>query len=164
MWCGVRAGPQWNHRHPGQDERDQTPPGPASWPSRDAAPFFIRPPACLRTRSTPRRDNIDVPLKLCVTSNLKGQTVPSIELHHFGFWYNTGHPVVLCTDDKGVFATDLSREYQLVAETFQLSREQVWHLSYHAIDYVFAGARTKAELKEKWNKLKPSLLSQDAFP
>ncbi|KAL8196951.1 UNVERIFIED_CONTAM: hypothetical protein K2H54_002811 [Gekko kuhli] len=102
-----------------------------------------------------------VPLELCMTSNLKGQTVPSSERHHFGFWYNMGHPVVLCTDDKGVFATDLSQEYQLVADTFQLSKAQMWDLSYDAIDYIFAGAHIKAELKEKWNKLKPSLLSQN---
>ncbi|XP_077174484.1 N6-Methyl-AMP deaminase [Paroedura picta] len=99
-----------------------------------------------------------VPLELCVTSNLKGQTVSSSELHHFGFWYSAGHPVVLCTDDKGVFATDLSQEYRLVAKTFQLSQTQAWDLSYAAIDYIFADARTKAELKGKWNQLKPSLL------
>ncbi|XP_060116056.1 adenosine deaminase-like protein [Heteronotia binoei] len=99
-----------------------------------------------------------VPLELCLTSNLKGQTVPSSDRHHFGFWYHTGHPVALCTDDKGVFATDLSQEYQLIADTFQLSKAQMWDLSYDAIDYIFAGARTKAELKEKWDKLKPSLL------
>ncbi|KAH0619827.1 hypothetical protein JD844_014147 [Phrynosoma platyrhinos] len=96
--------------------------------------------------------------ELCLTSNLKGQTVPSSDQHHFGFWYKMGHPVVLCTDDKGVFATDLSQEYQLVAETFQLSEEQIWDLSYNAIDHIFASGHTKAKLKERWCELKPSLL------
>lgn len=62
------------------------------------------------------------------------------------------------TDDKGVFTTDLSQEYQLAASTFQLSKAQMWDLSYKAIDYIFAGGHTKTELKEKWNKLKLSLL------
>ncbi|KAJ7311262.1 hypothetical protein JRQ81_006876 [Phrynocephalus forsythii] len=98
------------------------------------------------------------PLELCLTSNLKGQTVPSPDRHHFGFWHRLGHPVVICTDDKGVFATDLSQEYQLAADTFQLSKEQVWHLSYHAIDHIFAPSSTKTKLKERWQELKPSVL------
>uniref|UniRef100_A0A6J0SVE0 N6-Methyl-AMP deaminase isoform X2 n=1 Tax=Pogona vitticeps TaxID=103695 RepID=A0A6J0SVE0_9SAUR len=98
------------------------------------------------------------PLELCLTSNLKGQTTPSSDQHHFGFWYRMDHPVVICTDDKGVFATDLSQEYQLAADTFQLSKEQVWNLSYEAIDHIFASSRTKTALKERWQALKPSML------
>lgn len=102
------------------------------------------------------------PLELCLTSNLKGETVPSRDQHHFGFWYPLGHPVVLGTDDKGVFATELSQEYQLVAETFQLSDEQVWALSADAIDHIFASSHVKTELKERWRMLKPALLKWDA--
>uniref|UniRef100_A0A8C5M7K3 N6-Methyl-AMP deaminase n=1 Tax=Leptobrachium leishanense TaxID=445787 RepID=A0A8C5M7K3_9ANUR len=98
-----------------------------------------------------------IPLELCLTSNIKGQTVPSFDQHHFGFWYNLGHPSVLCTDDKGVFATDLSLEYQLVASTFNLTSEQVWELSRQAIDYIFAPESVKSHLKEKWTKLKPDV-------
>ncbi|EDL28034.1 mCG11969, isoform CRA_a [Mus musculus] len=51
-----------------------------------------------------------IPLELCLTSNIKSQTVPSYDQHHFGFWYSIAHPSVICTDDKGVFATYLSQE------------------------------------------------------
>uniref|UniRef100_A0A8C6VQL6 N6-Methyl-AMP deaminase n=1 Tax=Naja naja TaxID=35670 RepID=A0A8C6VQL6_NAJNA len=64
------------------------------------------------------------------------------------------------TDDKGVFATELSTEYQLVAETFQLSNEEIWALSSEAIDHVFAGGHTKTKLKERWRTLKPGLLKE----
>uniref|UniRef100_A0A2D4NUX1 Adenosine deaminase domain-containing protein n=1 Tax=Micrurus surinamensis TaxID=129470 RepID=A0A2D4NUX1_MICSU len=120
----------------------------------------------LQTSESAARDLVELvrrnrtPLELCLTSNLKAETVPSKAQHHFGFWYRLGHPVVLCTDDKGVFATELSTEYQLVAETFQLSDEQIWALSSEAIDHVFAGGHTKTKLKERWQTLKPGLLKE----
>ncbi|MEE6502897.1 hypothetical protein FKM82_004671 [Ascaphus truei] len=98
-----------------------------------------------------------IPLELCLTSNIKGQTVPSYDQHHFGFWYNLGHPSVLCTDDKGVFGTDLSQEYQIAASTFNLSAQQVWDLSYKSINYIFASADVKSNLRDKWKMLKPEV-------
>ncbi|OCT86999.1 adenosine deaminase-like protein A [Xenopus laevis] len=98
-----------------------------------------------------------IPLELCITSNIKGQTVSTYHEHHFGFWYNLHHPFVLCTDDKGVFATDLSVEYEIAAKTFNLTPHHIWDLSYQAIDYSFASADVKANLKEKWMLLKPDV-------
>uniref|UniRef100_A0A8C6DK12 N6-Methyl-AMP deaminase n=1 Tax=Moschus moschiferus TaxID=68415 RepID=A0A8C6DK12_MOSMO len=96
-----------------------------------------------------------IPLELCLTSNVRSQTVPSYDQHHFGFWYSIAHPAVICTDDKGIFATHLSQEYQLAAETFHLTHSQVWDLSYESISYIFASDSTKADLRKKWSHLKP---------
>ncbi|NXX70636.1 ADAL protein, partial [Spizella passerina] len=96
-----------------------------------------------------------IPIEFCMTSNIKSQTVPSCDKHHFGYWYSLGHPAVLCTDDKGVFATDLSQEYELVAKTFNLTRSQMWDLSYESINYIFASNAVKSKLREQWCKLKP---------
>ncbi|XP_062061746.1 LOW QUALITY PROTEIN: adenosine deaminase-like protein [Lepus europaeus] len=96
-----------------------------------------------------------IPLELCLTSNIKSQTVPSYDQHHFGFWYSIAHPSVICTDDKGVFATYLSQEYRLAAETFNLTQSRVWDLSYESINYIFASDSTRSELRKKWNHLKP---------
>ncbi|KAM4573503.1 N6-Methyl-AMP deaminase [Odontesthes bonariensis] len=95
----------------------------------------------------------NIPLELCLTSNVKGQTVPCYSKHHFKYWYQLGHPCVLCTDDKGVFCTDLSQEYQLAASTFGLSREEVWKLSQRAIDSIFAEEAVKQRLRQRWNDL-----------
>eukprot|EP00066_Takifugu_rubripes_P004309 XP_003967573.1 PREDICTED: adenosine deaminase-like protein [Takifugu rubripes] len=99
-----------------------------------------------------------IPLELCLTSNVKGQTVPCYSKHHFKYWYQLGHPCVICTDDKGVFCTDLSQEYQLAASTFGLSRESVWNLSQQAIDCIFAEDSVKQQLRQKWAVLKPQVL------
>nr|XP_012297786.1 adenosine deaminase-like protein isoform X2 [Aotus nancymaae] len=89
-----------------------------------------------------------IPLELCLTSNVKSQTVPSYDQHHFGFWYSMAHPSVIC----------LSQEYQLAAETFNLTQSQVWDLSYESINYIFASDSTRSELRKKWNRLKPRVL------
>ncbi|TNN81985.1 Adenosine deaminase-like protein [Liparis tanakae] len=61
------------------------------------------------------------------------------------------------TDDKGVFSTDLSQEYQLAASTFGLSREAVWNLSQRAIDCIFAPDAVKQQLRQKWLSMKPQV-------
>ncbi|KAK5902043.1 hypothetical protein CesoFtcFv8_007340 [Champsocephalus esox] len=99
----------------------------------------------------------NIPLELCLTSNVKGQTVARYSDHHFKHWYQMGHPSVICTDDKGVFSTDLSQEYQLAASTFDLSHEAVWKLSHDAIDCIFAPDTVKQQLKQKWIYLKPQV-------
>ncbi|XP_060891641.1 adenosine deaminase-like protein [Labrus mixtus] len=99
----------------------------------------------------------NIPLELCLTSNVKGQTVPCYSEHHFKYWYNLGHPSVICTDDKGVFSTDLSQEYQLAASTFGLSREAVWKLSQQAINCIFAPDDVKQQLRQEWIDLKPQV-------
>uniref|UniRef100_A0AAY5K6P3 Adenosine deaminase domain-containing protein n=1 Tax=Esox lucius TaxID=8010 RepID=A0AAY5K6P3_ESOLU len=99
----------------------------------------------------------NTPLELCLTSNVKGQTVSSYSNHHLLYWYQKGHPIVICTDDRGVFCTELSKEYQLAASTFSLSREAMWSLSQKAIDFTFAPDSLKQQLHQKWFELHPSL-------
>lgn len=118
----------------------------------------------LNTSKTGSMDQVNfmrqhqIPLELCLTSNVKSQTVPSYDQHHFGFWYSIAHPSVICTDDKGVFSTCLSREYQLAAETFNLTPSQAWDLSYESINYIFASDNTKSELRKRWTHLKQKAL------
>ena len=54
------------------------------------------------------------------------------------------------TDDKGVFSTSLTEEYVKAAETFSLSRRQIWDLSYNSITSIFAEKDVKDKLREKW--------------
>ncbi|XP_013791167.1 adenosine deaminase-like protein [Limulus polyphemus] len=99
-----------------------------------------------------------VPLEICLTSNVTSKTVSSYSDHHFNLWYSAGHPCILCTDDKGVFQTSLSNEYLKAAEHYHLNQEQLWNLSYSSIDHCFADSEVKSVLKEKWKQLKNELL------
>ena len=65
-----------------------------------------------------------IPLEICLTSNVKTESVPGYDDHHFQHYLQAGHPVALCTDDSGVFQTTLSQEYFHAAETFSLQGAQ----------------------------------------
>ncbi|XP_028407028.1 adenosine deaminase-like protein [Dendronephthya gigantea] len=95
-----------------------------------------------------------IPLELCLTSNVKCRTVKSYEDHHFKDWRKNGHPIVICTDDKGVFTSSLSEEYLLAAKTFNLSKAHLWKLSYDSIDYIFEQNTIKEQLWTKWQRWK----------
>ncbi|XP_022104694.1 adenosine deaminase-like protein [Acanthaster planci] len=99
------------------------------------------------------------PLELCLTSNMVGQTVKSFDNHHFKYWYERGHPCVICTDDKGIFATSLSQEYQIAATTFNLTHEQMWELSFGSIACIFADDETKHWLRNMWAQERSRLQS-----
>lgn len=101
--------------------------------------------------------NARVPLELCLTSNLVTQSVPSLEKHHFREYYESGYPLVICTDDKGLFSTTLSREYALAAETFGLSNDSLLALAENAIEYAFCGQDIKNKLHMQFESFKQSL-------
>lgn len=101
----------------------------------------------------------EIPLELCLSSNIIGMTVPGYDNHHFKFWYDHQHPCVICTDDKGVFSTSLTEEYSIAADTFKLSPKQVWGLSYKSIDCIFVDEDVKQHLRNKWDSLKNDVFS-----
>ncbi|KAK7116274.1 N6-Methyl-AMP deaminase-like [Littorina saxatilis] len=96
-----------------------------------------------------------IPIEACMTSNLKTKTVTVYMEHHFNFWFQKKHPVVICTDGTGVYQTTVSEEYAHAARTFNFSRKDLWHLSLASIDCIFAPESVKNKLREKW---------QAAFP
>ncbi|XP_026668459.1 adenosine deaminase-like protein isoform X2 [Ceratina calcarata] len=84
-----------------------------------------------------------IPVELCLTSNVQCKTVPTYEAHQFKYLYEAGHPVCLATDDKGVFRTSLSREYQIAGSTFGLGPEELRELSSSSVQYAFASEHEK---------------------
>lgn len=34
--------------------------------------------------------------EMCLTSNLKVETVASYDVHHLGYWYFKKHPLIIC--------------------------------------------------------------------
>jgi aminodeoxyfutalosine deaminase len=86
-----------------------------------------------------------VPVEICVTSNVKTGVCPSIAEHPVKRYFDEGLLVTLNTDDPAMFATSLSREYQLVQENFGFSDEHLRELARNSFEAAFLPAEKKLE-------------------
>ncbi|KAF7730035.1 hypothetical protein EC973_002980 [Apophysomyces ossiformis] len=91
-----------------------------------------------------------IPIEICMSSNIISKTVATFEEHHVKDLLVENHPFVLCTDDKGVFFSDLSNEYFIAAKTFKMTRQQLYEASFQTIDAIFESETIKNQLKNDW--------------
>lgn len=94
---------------------------------------------------------VKTPVEVCLTSNTVCGTVPSVKEHQAGLYYAAGIPIILCTDDKGVFCCSLSGEYYKAASAYGWDRDTLYTLSRSAIQYSFASVEDKAFLYKLWD-------------
>lgn len=119
---------------------------------------------CVLSEATRRRMlDARIPLELCPTSNLLTLHLPSFAFHpQCDFWLDSNYPVAICTDDSGVFNVTLTDELLLVAETRQMSKEQVTALCLEAFNFPFCDDETKGRIKTEAARRALRLLEEDA--
>jgi adenosine deaminase/aminodeoxyfutalosine deaminase len=66
-----------------------------------------------------------IPLEICITSNVRTGAVKSLEDHPVRKLFDAGVPITLNTDDPGVFETDLAREFSIAREFFGFSAKEL---------------------------------------
>ncbi|XP_043488047.1 adenosine deaminase-like protein [Polistes fuscatus] len=88
----------------------------------------------------------NIPVELCLTYNVDNNEVNSYKEHHFKYLYQRKHPISICTRDKGICKTTLSEEYAIAAITFNLSKQDLLHLSKLSIIQAFASMEEKVAL------------------
>ncbi|ESO08564.1 hypothetical protein HELRODRAFT_110129 [Helobdella robusta] len=89
----------------------------------------------------------NIPLEICLTSNLMTSTIADLSSHHLQYWLDKKHQCIICTDDKGMFSTSLSKEFILASTTFNLSKEEVWSMSRNAVEHIFSSEHVKEQLR-----------------
>lgn len=87
-----------------------------------------------------------VPLEICVTSNLKTGCCARLEDHPVRRYFDAGLMVTLNSDDPALFGSDLEGEYRRAGRDFGFSTEQLRELAANSIEASFLGAERKVEL------------------
>ena len=81
----------------------------------------------------------DIPLEVCITSNLVTGVVRRIEDHPVRRLFDAGVPVTLNTDDPAMFGCTLTGEYALAARVFGFSEAELRTIAADGFRYAFAG-------------------------
>ncbi len=87
-----------------------------------------------------------VPLEICLTSNLRTGCCAAAPQHPLKTYYDLGLMVTLNTDDPAMFQTTLSREYQVAQDTFGFTDEQLRELAMNSFRASFLPEARKREL------------------
>ena len=66
-----------------------------------------------------------IPLELCISSNVCTGVVKSLEEHPVRKIHDAGVPIILNTDDPAFFRTTLDREYEIAEQVFGLPVEEL---------------------------------------
>ena len=84
-----------------------------------------------------------VPVEICVTSNLRTGVCATIAEHPVRNYFDQGVMVTLNTDDPAMFETSLSREYQLAQDAFGFTDEHLRELARNSFEASFLPAEKK---------------------
>jgi adenosine deaminase/aminodeoxyfutalosine deaminase len=84
----------------------------------------------------------DIPLEICITSNVLLGAVESLEAHPVRRIFDAGVPVTINTDDPGLFRTTLTREYELARDVFGFSQAELAEVAANGFRYAFCPAIT----------------------
>ncbi len=79
----------------------------------------------------------NIPLEICVTSNLVTGVVRRLEDHPVRRLYDAGVPIVLNTDDPAMFGCTLTDEYRLAARVFGFSESELRGIAANGFKYAF---------------------------
>lgn len=79
---------------------------------------------------------LDVPVEVCLTSNAQILGVDHKD-HPFNLYKKSGIPVIVCSDDKGISRSDLTNEYDLAVNAFDLSYDDLRSIVLNGAKYSF---------------------------
>ena len=94
-----------------------------------------------------------VPVEICVTSNLKTGCCSGIAEHPVKNYFDHGMMITLNTDDPAMFRTSLTREYQLVQDAMGFTDEHLRELARNSFEAAFLPAERKLHFLNSFDSL-----------
>jgi adenosine deaminase/aminodeoxyfutalosine deaminase len=95
-----------------------------------------------------------VPLEICVISNLRTGSCPHLEDHPLRRYFDSGLMVTLNSDDPALFSSDLLDEYVNARKHFAFTEEHLRELAANSIEASFLPAERKVTLLRAIDSLK----------
>lgn len=86
-----------------------------------------------------------IPVEICITSNLRTGCCPSLADHPVRNYFDQGLMITLNTDDPAMFRTSLNHEYQLAQENFAFTDEHLRELARNSFEASFLPAEKKLQ-------------------
>jgi aminodeoxyfutalosine deaminase len=96
-----------------------------------------------------------VPVEVCLSSNLSTGCCPRIEDHPLRQYFEQGLMVTLNTDDPAMFRTSLSAEYALAQQTFAFTEEQLREIARNAFEASFLAPGKKLAFMKMFDAAAP---------
>jgi len=90
-----------------------------------------------------------IPLEVCVTSNLKTGVFSSLTAHPIKYFVEQGLAVNISTDDPTMFGTTLIDEYLLLLNGLNFSLDDIKKLTINAVEATFLSKVEKRALKSR---------------
>jgi adenosine deaminase/aminodeoxyfutalosine deaminase len=84
----------------------------------------------------------NIPLEICISSNLRTGAVASLGEHPIRRLFDAGVPITLNTDDPALFECTLASEYDLAARAFGFAPHELSVIAANSLRYAFAPAVT----------------------
>jgi aminodeoxyfutalosine deaminase len=84
-----------------------------------------------------------VPVELCISSNLRTGACPKLQEHPVRSFFENGLMITLNTDDPAMFQTSLTREYEIARQDFGFSDEQLREVARNSFEASFLPVEKK---------------------
>jgi len=90
-----------------------------------------------------------VPVELCITSNLRTGACAALQEHQVRKFFDHGLMITLSTDDPAMFQTTLNKEYEIAQQEFNFSDEHLREVARNSIEASFLPVEKKLKFLQQ---------------